>query len=135
MANKARRLLIILGKIFPFLLCFILAIHYSEAIVSTLTRNYLVYDDSVILNMPLSFGLARIIRYNLVVVVIAFVISIAIEACKWNLYSVLYLAVNLFEKNYFIFEVSLTTILIVSVLNLLISAFLVYKGCVVLFKK
>lgn len=134
MANKARRLLINIGKILPFIVCLVLAIHYAEVLVSVLTDNYVMYGDCLIVNTPLSFLLARVVQYDLTMVFVMFVTGVAIEACKWNIMSTVYLAFNLLEKNCIVFEVTITAIVILSFMNLLISVFFVYKGYSVFLK-
>lgn len=132
--NNARRLLINTGKVLPFTLCFVLLIHYAEVIIAVISNSYTIYNETVVVYTPISFKMAKVFKYNALVVFLTLIISLAIEACKWNLYSCIYLAVNLIERNYLVFEVTLETILIISVLNVLISAFLVYKGCGIFLK-
>ena len=132
--NNARRLLINTGKVLPFTLCFILLIHYAEVIIAVILNSYTIYNETVVVYTPISFKMAKIFKYNALIVSLTLIISLAIEACKWNLYSCMYLAVNLIERNYLVFEVTLETILIISVLNVFISAFLVYKGCRIFLK-
>lgn len=133
--NNARRLLINIGKVLPFTLCFVLLIHYAEVIIAVISNSYTIYNETVVVYTPISFKIAKVFKYNALIVSLTLIISLAIEACKWNLYSCIYLAVNLIERNYLVFEVTLETILIISVLNILISAFLVYKGCCIFVKK
>lgn len=133
--NNARRLLINTGKVLPFTLCFVLLIHYAEVIIAVISNSYTIYNETVVVYTPISFKIAKVFKYNALIVSLTLIISLAIEACKWNLYSCIYLAVNLIERNYLVFEVTLETILIISVLNVLISAFLVYKGCCIFIKK
>ena len=132
--NNARRLLINTGKVLPFTLCFVLLIHYTEVIIATITCSYVTYEEFIVIYTPISFKIAKLLRYDIIIVVFTLIVSLAIEACKWNLYSCMYLAVNLIERNYLVFEVTLETILVISVLNVLISAFLVYKGCSIFLK-
>lgn len=133
--NNARRLLINTGKVLPFTLCFVLLIHYAEVIIAVISSSYTIYNETVVVYTPISFKIAKVFKYNALIVSLTLIISLAIEACKWNLYSCIYLAVNLIERNYLVFEVTLETILVISVLNVLISAFLVYKGCCIFIKK
>jgi hypothetical protein len=134
-ANSARRLLINSGKVLPFALCFILSISYSETLVAIITEDFLEYEGYVVLNTPISFRIAKVFRYDWLMMVLVFVISFAIEACKWNMYASMYLAVHLLEKHYFTFEMEMESVALVAGLNLIISVFFVYKGCCIFIKK
>ena len=134
-ANSARRLLINSGKVLPFALCFILSISYSETLVAIITENFLEYEGYIVLNTPISFRIAKVFRYDWLIMILVFVISIAIEACKWNMYASMYLAVHLLEKHYFTFEMEMGSVALVAGLNLTIAVFLVYKGCCIFIKK
>jgi len=134
-ANSARRLLINSGKVLPFALCFILSISYSEALVAVITEDFLEYEGFVVLNTPISFRIAKAFRYDWLIIAFVFIVSIAIEACRWNIYASMYLAVHLLERHFFSFEMDLDSIALVAGFNLLISAFFVYKGCCIFIKK
>lgn len=134
-ANSARRLLINSGKVLPFALCFILSISYSETLVAIITENFLEYEGYIVLNTPISFRIAKVFRYDWLIMILVFVISIAIEACKWNMYASMYLAVHLLEKHYFTFEMEMGSVALVAGLNLTIAVFFVYKGCCIFIKK
>jgi len=135
LANSARRLLINSGKVLPFALCFILSVSYTETLVAVVTEDFLEYEGYVVLNTPISFRIAKVFRYDWLIMILVFVISIAIEACKWNVYASMYLAVHLFERHYFSFEMEMDSIALVAGLNLIVSAFFVYKGCRIFIKK
>lgn len=128
MINKARRFLIEIGKVLPFVVCFLLLLHYSECCISLLFENYLVYDNCIILNMPISFFIGQYFEYNLQMLAVLCVISVAIETCIYNKLACLYLGVNLLEKSYFDFELDIWQIYIISILNLIISAYFTCKG-------
>ena len=134
-ANSARRLLINSGKVLPFALCFILSVSYTETLVAVVTEDFLEYEGYVVLNTPISFRIANVFRYDWLIMILVFVISIAIEACKWNVYTSMYLAVHLLEKHYFTFEMEMGSVALVAGLNLIIAVFFVYKGCCIFIKK
>lgn len=134
-ANSARRLLINSGKLLPFALCFILSVSYSETLVAVVTENFLEYEGYIVLNTPISFSIAKVFRYDWLIMTLVFVISLAIEVCKWNMYASMYLAVHLLEKHYFSFEMEMGSIAVVAGLNFIISAYFVYKGCCIFIKK
>lgn len=134
LANKARRILITIGKIIPFVLCFVVSIAYLETIYALLLENYLYFWDCTILNTPLSFFIASIFEYDLLVCIITLIISIAIEACKWNIWATFYLFIHLAEKSYFDFELEPFAIYSICVINILVAGYLTYKGVYILLK-
>ena len=125
---NARISLIRIGKVLPFIVCFIASISYFESCLALCTENYILYDSYVILNKPISFFIGQYFEYNLQMLVVLCVISVAIETCIYNKLACLYLGVNLLEKSYFDFELDIWQIYIISILNLVISAYFTYKG-------
>ena len=134
MINKARRFLIRIGKALPFVVCFLLLLHYLECLIAIVTESYLLYDSFAILYTPFSFMLGSYFEYNLQMLVVLFVMSIAIETCYWNKLACLYLWANLLEKSYFDFEMNAWMISVICTLNILISGFFVYKGVKILLR-
>ena len=129
MINATRRLLIRLGKALPFVLCFILLIHYTECLYSAITNSLLAYDDFTILNTPFSFYIGSYFEYNIQTLFVVVVISIAIKTCIWNKLACAYLGVNLLEKAYFAsVDIYIEYVYMVAVANIIVSALLVYKG-------
>lgn len=128
MITTFRRLLIQIGKTLPFVLCSIVFISCLEMAFAAATSDYLLYDGMVILNTPISFFIGRYFEYDLLVCVISLITSIAIQACRWNLWATFYLFVHLAEKSYSDFELDVWHIYIISILNLIISAYFTYKG-------
>lgn len=135
MINKARRFLIEIGKTLPFVVCFLLTLHYSECLIALITESYLSYDGCIILYTPLSFIVGGYFEYNIQMLVVLFVISIAIETCYWNKLACLYLGINLLEKSYFNFEMDVWLISVICTLNIITSGFFVYKGAAILLGK
>lgn len=128
-ANNARRVLIRVGKSLPFILCFIVLIAYTESAFALATSDFLTYNGYTIPNTPISFYIANnFAEYDLVMCVIVLIISIAIEACKWNLRAIYFLFANQFEKYYFDFELELTTIYLICLANIIVAGYLTYKG-------
>lgn len=128
LANKARRTLITIGKMIPFVLCFIVSIAYLETIYALFFEQYLYFWDCTILNTPISFYIGNIMEYDLLVCIVTLIISIAIEACKWNLWATFYLFVHLAEKSYFDFELKPTSIYIICIANIIVAGYLTWKG-------
>ena len=133
-ANSARKLLIRLGKVLPFVICFIVAISYIECVIAYLSDSYIVFDDYVTFNKPISTIIAEYFEYDAVMVVICLIISVAVETCKWNKISVLYLAIHLLFKNHIEdIELHADTIIIICIINIAITSYLVFKGVKIAF--
>jgi hypothetical protein len=81
-------------------------------------------------NTPISFYIAgNFIEYDMFTVVIIFVISYAIETCRWNKLACLYLLIHIIFKAY-VQDVELdeAAVVLLSGINIVISGFLVYKA-------
>ena len=135
MINQARRLLINIGKMLPFVVCFLVLLNYAESLYAMMTEDYLSYDGCIILNTPIAFYIGSHFEYNIQMLVVLCVISVAIETCIYNKLACLYLGVNLLEKSYFDFELEPYQIYIIIAVNLLASGFFVYKGIRILTNK
>ena len=131
---NARISLIRIGKVLPFIVCLVASISYFESCLALCTENYILYDSYVILNKPISFFIGQYFEYNLQMLVVLCVISVAIETCIYNKLACLYLGINLFEKSYFDFELDIWQIYVISILNLIISAYFTYKGITIFLK-
>ena len=134
MITTFRRLLIQIGKTLPFVLCSIVFISYLEMAFASATSDYLLYDGMVILNTPISFFIGRYFEYDLLVCIISLIMSIAIEACRWNLWTTFYLFVHLAEKSFFDFELDVWQIYIIAIANLIVSGYFTYKGTTIFLK-
>lgn len=126
--RKARIFLIRIGKILPFVICGLVFISYAESILATITQDYILYDDYALLRKPISFFIGQYFEYNLQMLFVLVVLSIAIETCVYNKLACAYLGFNLLEKSYLDFELETTTIYIICVINIVITSFLCYKG-------
>lgn len=134
LANKSRRLLITCGKVFPFSLCAVLTVAYLESIIALATNDYIEYDGYSVLNTPISFLIGGFFEYNLPVALFSLVISIAIEACRWNLFACAYLLFHLFEKYIFTFEMNCGMAACVILANLAVSGIFMIKGITIFLK-
>ena len=134
MITTFRRLLIQIGKTLPFVLCSIVFISCLEMAFAAATSDYLLHDGMVILNTPISFFIGRYFEYDLLVCVISLITSIAIQACRWNLWATFYLFVHLAEKYYFDFELDVWQIYIIAIANLIVSGYFTYKGTTIFLK-
>jgi len=129
-----RRLLIHVGKMLPFVLCCVVFVACLEMAFAVATNDYLLYDGVVILNTPISFFIGCYFEYDLLVCVVTLITSIAIEACKWNLWATFYLFVHLAEKSYFDFELDIWQIYTIAIANIIVSGYFTYKGITIFLK-
>ena len=135
MINKFRRLLIRVGKILPFIVCLLILLQYAETAFALLLSDFLVYDDMVIPNTPISFFIGRYFEYNLQMFVVLCIISIAIETCLANKACCVYIGVNLYEKSYFAnVELYKEYIYAICAINMIVCSYLTYKGIKILTK-
>lgn len=128
MIHYFRVLLIRIAKILPFIICCIVAISYFETLLSVSFDKYAVFCDSLVPYKPVSWYITKIIEYDWTTVIVLIILSVAVETCVWNKLSILYLCANLYEKQYFTDEMTVFAITIVCLANIVVSAFLVYKG-------
>ena len=135
MINKFRRLLIRIGKVVPFVLCLLVCSNYTETLLALLTNDYLEWNGVIILNTRLSFFIGNYFEYNLQMLVVLCVISIATNTCIYNKLACVYLGVNLIEKSYFNFELEPTYIYIICIINILIAGYLTWMGVKILILK
>ena len=130
----AKKALITLGKTMPFVYCGLLLIEYTESLFSGVLRHFCTIGGIVTLNTPLSCIVACLFEYDILSVIVIFVTSLAIKACKWNLYTTMYLACNLLEKFYFCYEMDICEIYILLTINICVSLFFTIKGIAILTK-
>ena len=134
MIHRARIWLIRLGKVLPFVVCFIVMLSYSETIFNLATNDLNNWCGIVIPSKPISWFISGYFEYNLQMLAVLVIISIAIETCIYNKLSCGYLGVNLAEKSYFDFELEPTTIYIICLANIIIAGYLTYMGIYILTK-
>ena len=127
-----RRLLIRLGKCLPFVLCGAICVSCVEMLIALAIHDFIRYNGTIILNTPISFAIGLYFEYDTLVCVLSFVLSIAISACKWNLWATFYLLVHLMEKSYFDFELDDWQIYVIAIVNLIVSGYFTYKGVKIL---
>jgi hypothetical protein len=109
-----------------------MCINYSETVFALATSDYLHYDGVVIPNTPISFFVGQYFEYNLQMLVVLVILSIAISTCIYNKLACGYLGVNLAEKSYFDFELEPTTIYIICLANIIVAGYLTCKGVKIL---
>ena len=134
-AYQARVVLIDIGKMLPFIICFLLLISYTEGLVSMVSADFIEFGDYVTLNKPISHWIGGVFEYDALIVVVLVIMAYALETCYWNKLAVLYLLLHLIFKNYvqdIVFDE--TEVYIFSIVNAAISFFLSYKGAEILVK-
>ena len=126
---RTRVALINLGKMLPFLICVVVFVSYAESAFALATSDFLDTDNAIILNKPLSWLIADYFRYNIVTIVVLTILSYAINACKWNKLALLYLSIQLCEKEYFLtIELDEFVIYAICTINITVCSYLIYKG-------
>lgn len=134
MIHKARIWLIRLGKVLPFVVCAIVMLSYAETLFALATNDLINWGRVVIPNKPISRFIGNYFEYNLQMLVVLIIISIAIETCIYNKMACLYLGINLLEKSYFNFEFEPTTIYLICLANIIVAGYLTLKGIKILLK-
>ena len=134
MIHKARVWLIRLGKVLPFVVCFIVMLSYSETAFNLATNDLFSWCGIVIPSKPISWFISGYFEYNLQMLVVLVILSTAIQTCVYNKLACAYLGINLAEKSYFDFELEPTTIYIVCIVNILVAGYLTYKGIRILIR-
>lgn len=135
MINAFRRALIRLGKVIPFILCFIVFVSYLEDVYALYTNSYMEFADGVYLYKPISWAIGNQLEYNISHLAVLCVLSIAISTCIYNKMTCGYLGVNLIEKSYFDFELEPTTIYAICLANIIVCGYLTYKGIKIFINK
>lgn len=134
MIHRARIWLIRLGKVLPFVVCFIVMLSYSETIFNLATNDLNDWCGVVVPNKPISWLIGQYLEYNLQTLAVLVILSIAISTCIYNKLACGYLGVNLAEKSYFDFELEPTTIYIICLANIIVAGYITYKGIYLLTK-
>ena len=133
---SSRVFLVRCAKMIPFLFCFVVCVSYSESSWALVNEDFLMHGDSIVLNKPISFLIGDWFVYDWYTIATLTVLSISMETCVWNKLSIVYLAVNIFERDYFItVELYPEYVYVICVLNVLASGFLVYKGVISVTRK
>lgn len=127
---RARKQMIYLGKVLPFLICMIVAISYLECLKALFACDLLEFSDGVYLNKPISFFIGKYFELDVSTLAFVAIMSIAIRTCKWNKLAILYLAFQMFEKSYFATHAwdNIEGYYIVAILNILVCSYLIIKG-------
>ena len=132
--TKTRVTLIQIGKIAPFVVCFVVFISYAEDVCSLMFDRYVEFSDGVYLRKDLSWFIGNYFKYDLATLSFLVVLSYAIETCVFNKLACGYLGINLLEKSYFDFEIEPTAIYLICLANIIVAGYLTLKGLRILTK-
>lgn len=135
LVHRTRVTLIRMGKVAPFVICTVVLVSYLEDVFSLAFDNYMQFDDGVYLSKPVSWFIAQYFKYDIGTLFVLTIISIATQTCIFNKLACGYLGINLLEKSYFDFEMEPLTIYCICIVNVIVSAYLTYKGLRILFTK
>ena len=133
--TQTRKALIRIGKIAPFIVCFIVGLSYAEDVYALALDRYVEFDDGVYLAKPLSWFIGNYFKYDIVSLVVLVVLSYSIETCIFNKLACLFLGINLVEEAYFDFELEPTAIYTICLANIVVAGYLTYKGLRILITK
>lgn len=127
--HKSRVTLIRFAKLYPFLLCLLVFISMSEVTYAICVQDYVEFNGCEIPNTPIAWWIGRIYKINLYSVVVAAILSISFETCKWNKISVVFLFSMLLTNEYLSeTTIDFTSMLFIDILFNFLSGFLFYKG-------
>lgn len=132
--TRARISLIQIGKVAPFVVCFIVGISYVEDVYMLSFDKYIEFCDGVYLEKPISWFIGNYFKYDIVTILMLVVLSFAIETCIFNKMACAYLGINLAEKSYFDFEMDVWLIYAICLANIVIASYLTFKGLVIVTK-
>jgi hypothetical protein len=89
----------------------------------------MILDGNIVLEKQVSVIIGNIFVYDWYTVLVLAILSVSMETCVWNKCCVLYLAINIMERNYFVqVEMYEEYIYAVCVANIIVIAFLLQKG-------
>lgn len=127
--------LIRIGKVLPFIICMLVLVSYTESLFALTTEDFVAWGDEVILRKPISWFIGQYFEYNIQMLAVLCIISVAIETCKWNKLACVYLGANLYEKYWFnghVYDIEVYYVVIL--VNMLVSGYLIYRGMKILVK-
>ena len=113
----------------------IVCTNYAESALALTFDDFLYYDDYVILNTRISLAIGNYFEYNLQMLVVLCIISVAIQTCIFNKLACGYLGINLYEKYFFTTHVYDNEIYYaVCIVNIIVATYLTFKGLKIITK-
>lgn len=126
---SARRGIIWIGKYAPFVIVAIVTLSNTEALYSLLTEQYAEYNGEIVYYKPISWFIGNYFKLSIAWVAALAVLSVGVEACFWNRARVAFLAVILWQKDFFLENtINETYFAAVLIANSTIGTLLVIKG-------
>ena len=126
---SARRGIIWIGKYAPFVIVAIVTLSNTEALYSLLTEQYAEYNGEIVYYKPISWFIGNYFKLSIAWVAALAVLSVGVEACFWNRSCVAFLAVILWQKDFFLENtINETYFAAVLIANSTIGTLLVIKG-------
>ena len=126
---SARRGIILIGKYAPFVIVAIVTLSNTEALYSLLTEQYAEYNGEIVYYKPISWFIGDYFELSVAWIFALFVLSIGVEACVWNRACIAFLAVVLWQKDFFLeHTINETYFAVVLIVNSTIGTLSVIKG-------
>lgn len=133
---SARRGIIWIGKYAPFVIVAIVTISNIEALYALLLSNYIEFNNTLMYNKPISWWIGERFELSIAWVAALVVLSVGVEACVWNRACIAFLAVVLWQKDFFLeHTIDETCFSVVLIVNSTIGTLLVIKGIKILTNK
>ena len=128
-ATTARRGIIWIGKYAPFFIVAIVTLSNAETLYSIIADRYSTFDGMTIYYKPISWWIGERFELSIAWIFALFVLSFGVEACVWNRACIAFLAVVLWQKDFFLeHTIDETYFAVVLIVNSIIGVLLVVKG-------
>ena len=135
-ATSARRGIIWIGKYAPFFIVSIVVLSNTETLYSILAERYATFGGMVVYYKPISWWIGERFELSIAWVAALAVLSVGVEACVWNRACIAFLAVVLWQKDFFLeHTIDETYFAVVLIANSTIGVLLVFKGLKILLSK
>ena len=132
---SARRGIIMIGKYAPFIIVAMVTLSNIEALYSLLTEQYAEYNGEIVYYKPISWFIGDYFKLSIAWVAALVVLSVGVEACFWNRACIAFLAVVLWQKDFFLeHTINETYFAVVLIVNSTIGTLLVIKGIKIVLK-
>lgn len=133
---SARRGIIWIGKYAPFVIVAIVTLSNIETLYSLLAEQYAEYNGEIVYYKPISWFIGDYFKLSIAWVAALAVLSVGVEACFLNRTCIAFLAVVLWQKDYFLeHTINETFFSVVLLANSAIGVLLVFKGIKILLSK
>lgn len=132
---SARRGIIWIGKYAPFVIVAIVTLSNIEALYSLLTEQYAEYNGEIVYYKPISWFIGDYFKLSIAWVAALAVLSVGVEACFWNRACIAFLALVLWQKDFFLeHTIDETYFAVVLIINSTIGTLLIIKGIKIMLK-